>query len=109
MVKMKLKIDDDSNKLKYISILRKDNGTSIQGIKKNIENNKAVLECDYYDTDELKNFNRTMEELKSKGATVHLFQDDRLVQIDYINNLIASHEQIAVDREELEDRISVED
>ena len=109
MVKMTLKIDDDSNKLKYISILRKNNGASIQDIKKNIENNNAVLECDYYDTDELKYFNATMEELESKGATVHLFQDDRAVQIDYINNLIASHEQIAVDREKLDDRILGDD
>ena len=109
MVKMKLKIDDDSNKLKYISILRKNNGASIQDIKKNIENNNVVLECDYYDTDELKDFNRTIEELKSKGATVHLFQDDRVVQIDYINNLISSHEQIAEDREKLDDRILGDD
>ena len=34
MVKMKLKIDNDSNKLKYVSIIRKNNGASIQDIKK---------------------------------------------------------------------------
>jgi hypothetical protein len=56
MVKMKLKIDNDSNKLKYVSIIRKNNGESIQSIKKDIEDNKVVLECDYFDTDELKVF-----------------------------------------------------
>ena len=39
-----------------------------------------------------------MEALISKGATIHLFQDDREVQIDYIRNLISTYEQIAEDR-----------
>ncbi|MGM9922963.1 MAG: hypothetical protein ACI35R_01795 [Bacillus sp. (in: firmicutes)] len=105
MVKMKLKIDDDSNKLKYVSIIRQSNGASIQDIKKNIEDNNVVLECDYFDTDELIDFKQTMEALISKGATVHLFQDNRQVQIDYISNLISSYEHIAEDREKLDDII----
>ncbi|PHG05170.1 hypothetical protein [Bacillus toyonensis] len=109
MVKMRLKIDDDSNKLKYVSIIRQNNGASIQDIKRNIENNNVVLECDYFDTDELKDFKKTMEALISKGATVHLFQDNREVQIDYISNLISSYEQIAEDREKLDDRILGDD
>ncbi|MFK4315531.1 MULTISPECIES: hypothetical protein [Bacillus] len=109
MVKMRLKIDDDSNKLKYVSIIRQNNGASIQDIKRNIEDNNVVLECDYFDTDELKDFKKTMEALRSKGATVHLFQDNREVQIDYISNLISSYEQIAEDREKLDDRILGDD
>ncbi|MEA1011267.1 MULTISPECIES: hypothetical protein [Bacillus cereus group] len=109
MVKMRLKIDDDSNKLKYVSIIRQNNGASIQDIKRNIEDNNVVLECDYFDTDELKDFKKTMEVLISKGATVHLFQDNREVQIDYISNLISSYEQIAEDREKLDDRILGDD
>ncbi|MGE7184004.1 hypothetical protein ACQKKK_08350 [Peribacillus sp. NPDC006672] len=109
MVKMRLKIDDDSNKLKYVSIIRQNNGASIQDIKRNIEDNNVVLECNYFDTDELKDFKKTMESLISKGATVHLFQDNREVQIDYISNLISSYEQIAEDREKLDDRILGDD
>ena len=109
MVKMKLKIDNDSNKLKYVSIIRQKNGASIQDIKKNIEDNKVVLECDYFDTEELKVFKETMEDLISKGATIQLFQDDREVRINYISNLISSYEQIAEDREKLDDIILGED
>lgn len=109
MVKMRLKINDDSNKLKYVSIIRKNNGSSIQEIKRNIEDNDVVLECDYFDTDELKGFKKTMEDLISKGATINLFQDNREVQIDYISNLISSHEQITEDREKLDDRILGDD
>ncbi|MEC1158153.1 hypothetical protein [Cytobacillus horneckiae] len=105
MVKMRLKIDDDSNKLKYVSIIRQNNGVSIQEIKRNIEDNNVVLECDYFETDELKSFKKTMDALISKGATVHLFQDNREVQIDYVSNLISSHEQIAKYRKRLDDRI----
>lgn len=107
MVKMKLKIDNDSNKLKYVSIIRKNNGASIQDIKENIEDNKVVLECEYFDTDGLKVFKETMEALISKGATIQLFQDDREVQFDYIRNLISSYEQIAEDREKLDDIINI--
>ncbi|WP_235617248.1 hypothetical protein [Lysinibacillus mangiferihumi] len=106
---MRLKIDDDSNKLKYVSIIRQNNGASIQDIKRNIEDNNVVLECDYFDTDELIDFKKTMEALISNGATVHLFQDNREVQIDYISNLIGSYEQIAEDREKLDDRILGDD
>jgi CTP:phosphocholine cytidylyltransferase-like protein len=106
---MRLKIDDDSNKLKYVSIIRQNNGASIQDIKRNIEDNNVVLECDYFDTDELKGFKKTLEALISKGATVHLFQDNREVQIEYISNLIRSYEQIAEDREKLDDRILGDD
>jgi hypothetical protein len=109
MVKMKLKIDNDSNKLKYVSIIRKNNGASIQSVKKDIEDNKVVLECDYFDTDELKVFKETMDALISKGATIQLFQDEREVQVDYIRNLISSYEQIAEDREKLDDRILGDD
>lgn len=109
MVKIKMKIDNDSNKLKYVSIIRQNNGASIQDIKQNIEDNKVVLECDYFDTDELKVFKETMEDLISKGATIQLFQDDREIQIDYISNLISSYEQIAKERERLDDRILGDD
>ncbi|MCW1929347.1 hypothetical protein [Bhargavaea beijingensis] len=109
MEMMKLKVDDDSNKLKYVSIIRKNNGASIQDIKTNIEDNKVVLQCDCFDTDELIVFKETMEDLISKGATIQLFQDDREVQIDYISNLISSYEQIAEDRERLDDRILGDD
>ena len=34
MVKLRLKIDNDSNKLKYVSIIRQNIGASIQDIKK---------------------------------------------------------------------------
>ncbi|WP_342514991.1 hypothetical protein MKY34_09860 [Sporosarcina sp. FSL K6-1522] len=102
MVKMRLKIENDSNKLKYVSIIRQNNGASIQENKRKIEDSNVVLECEYFDTEELKDFKKTMEALINKGAVVYLFQGNREVQIDYISNLIRSHEQIAKDRVELD-------
>ncbi|HLR34077.1 MAG TPA: hypothetical protein VK071_01975 [Tissierellales bacterium] len=54
MVLMRLKIEYDENILRYISVIRKNSALSIREIKKRIENNDVVLECDYFDTDELK-------------------------------------------------------
>lgn len=105
MVKMMLKVDNDSNKLKYVTIIRRYSRASIQEIKRKIENNNVVLECDYFDTDELKDFKNIMEDLINKGASVHLFQDNRKVDLDYVSNLINSHEQIAKDRGKLDERI----
>lgn len=105
MVKMMLKVDNDSNKLKYVTIIRQYSGASIQEIKRKIENNNVVLECDYFDTDELKEFRGIMEYLINKGASIHLFQDNREVDLDFVSNLINSHEQIVKDREMLDERI----
>lgn len=109
MVKMKLKIDNDSNKLRYISVLRQKKNLSINEVKRNIEIDNFVLECDYFDTDELKQFKTIVDELINKGAKIHLFQDEREVPTDYINNLITSYKQIEEEREKLDDEILGDD
>ncbi|MBC6971158.1 hypothetical protein H9I32_01610 [Bacillus sp. Xin] len=109
MVKMKIKIDDDANKLKYISLIRGKSSHSISEIKKRIDDSDYVLEYDYFDTDELKVLKEIMDKLIKVGATVHLFQEDREVPIDYIDNLIGSYEEIAHEREIMDDKILGED
>lgn len=106
---MKLKIDNDSNKLRYISVLRQKKDLSINEVKRNIENDNFVLECDYFDTDELKQFKIIVDELINKGAKIHLFQDEREVPTDYIDNLITSYKQIEEEREKLDDEILGDD
>ncbi len=105
MVLMRLKVEYDENILRYISVIRKNSALSIREIKKRIENNDVVLECDYFDTDELKKFKKTIDILVGKGAKVHLFQDGRELSFDYLNNLLMSYEQIEKEREQLDDYI----
>ncbi|MGX1262680.1 limonene-1,2-epoxide hydrolase [Rossellomorea marisflavi] len=109
MVKVRLKVDHDSNKVNYIKVIRRTNGESIQGIKQKIEDNQVVLECDYFDLDALRNFKKTIEILISKGAIVHVFQDEREIQEETIQNLIGSYEQIADDRKRFDHYIGNEE
>lgn len=102
MVKMKLKIKPDSNKLKYISILREYSDVNISEIKKNIENNKSVIIVDCFSTDELIKLKNIIAKLVAENAEVHIFQDDKEVHRDYINNLIDTYEQIEQERVRLD-------
>src|SRR5699024_512014 len=103
LVKMKLKIKPDSNKLKYISILREHSDVNISEMKKNIENNKPVIIVDYFNTEELIKLKSIIAKLVVENAEVHVFQNDKKVHRDYINNLIDTYEQIEQERERLDD------
>ena len=103
LVKMKLKIKPDSNKLKYISILREYSDVNISEMKKNIENNKPVIIVDYFSSKELIKLKNIIAKLVAENAEVHVFQDDKEVHRDYINNLIDTYEQIEQEREKLDD------
>jgi len=109
MVKMKLKIKPDSNKLKYISILREYSDVNISEIKKNIENNKSVIIVDCFSTDELIKLKNIIAKLVAENAEVHIFQDDKEVHRDYINNLIDTYEQIEQERVKLDDLLDDDD
>lgn len=109
VVQIKLKIKHDSNKLKYISILRKNSDVNIGEVKRNIENNKSVIIVDYFSTEELKKLKIIIDKLVDENAEVHLFQDDKEVPRDYIKNLIDTYEQIEQEREKLDDKFLDDD
>src|SRR5699024_10302494 len=88
LVKIKLKIEPDSNKVKYISILREYSDVNIREMQKNISNNKPVIIVDYFSTEELIKLKNIITMLVTENAEVHLFQHDKKVHRDYINNLI---------------------
>ncbi len=92
MVLMRMKIENDKNIIKYISIIRKKSNLSIKEIKEKIENNDVVFECDYFDTDELKRLKKIIDELISEGAKVYLFLYERKLSLVYLDNIIISHE-----------------
>src|SRR5699024_4895066 len=103
LVKIKLKIKPDSNKVKYISIISESSDVNISEMKKNIYNNKPVIIVDYFSTEELIKLKNIIAKLVTENAEVHLFQNDKKVHRDYINNLIDTYEQIEQEREKLDD------
>src|SRR5699024_10694000 len=103
LVKIKLRIKHDSNKLKYISILREYSVVNISEMNKNIDNNKPVMILDCFRQKELIKLKNIIAKLVAENAEVHAFQDDKEVHRDYINNLIDTYEQIEQEREKLDD------
>ncbi|AAU23745.1 hypothetical protein MOE82_02000 [Bacillus licheniformis] len=73
---------NDSNITKYISLLRKTSSKPINELKQAIETGKPVIECDYYDTEELKSLVIIIEQLLSLGASIKIYENDREITLE---------------------------
>ncbi|WAJ16954.1 hypothetical protein OU809_09430 [Bacillus paralicheniformis] len=100
---------NDSNITKYISLLRKTSSKPIKELKQAIELGKPVIECDYYDTEELKLLVIIIEQLLSLGASIKIYENDREITLEMLKNLIETYEGIAKDREEMDELLFGDD
>ncbi|MFE4525211.1 hypothetical protein ACFRCQ_24400 [Cytobacillus firmus] len=91
MAKMNIKIEKDTNEVKYISLLRKNTKKSISEIKELLNNNEFILSCDLLEVDELLEMKKIVNLLLKAGAKVHIFEENREVSIEFLDNLIESH------------------
>lgn len=105
MVRMNVKIDKDENLMKFISIIKRNTNHGVTIIKNKIDKKAYVMDCDYFETDELKKMKNVIDELAKANASLHLFQDDREVGLGYIDNLIENYDEISKDREDLDDLV----
>ncbi|MCT6926290.1 hypothetical protein [Metasolibacillus sp.] len=97
---VQIKIDNDANILKYITLIRKFNSAlPIQTIKSNIKNGHYVVSHDLYaynvvdellEIDHTARFRQLLVNLITAGATVHIYCDDELITLQYLDNLIAA-------------------
>ncbi|MCY8232249.1 hypothetical protein [Priestia endophytica] len=71
-------------------------------IKQYISLGKPVIQCDYYDRDELMFLVQCYEKLLSMGATLEIYEDGRSLSIEMVKNLIGSIEGIEKDRERID-------
>jgi hypothetical protein len=111
MIKMEtinIVVLNDSNTNKYIPFLRKKTSKSISDLKQDISMGNSVIECDYYDADELKFLVKSAEELKVMGASIKIYEDEEEITLDMVKNLIDTIEGVARDREEM-DRLMSDD
>ncbi|WFA04061.1 hypothetical protein [Bacillus sp. HSf4] len=100
---------NDSNITKYISLLRKTSSKPIKELKQAIESGKPVIECDYYDTGELKSLVNIIEQLLSLGASIKINENNREITLEMVKNLIETYEGIAKDREEMDELLFGDD
>ncbi|WP_042479421.1 hypothetical protein [Bacillus ndiopicus] len=100
---VQIKIDNDENILKYITLIRKFNAAlSIHTIKSNIENNNYVVSHDLYaydvvddllKIDHTARFRQLLTDLAATGAKLHIYCDEELCTLEYLDNrIIAMHE-----------------
>lgn len=102
---IRLKIKNDENITKYISLIRKYNhNLSIADIKTRIEKSDWVIEhslISRYDVcDDLAGIDRNMlfhelvTSLFSLGATIELFENNEPISVEYLNNRLACIKEI---------------
>ncbi|MHC8520835.1 hypothetical protein ACPJHQ_05420 [Rossellomorea sp. H39__3] len=91
MAIMNVKIEKDTQVLRYIPIVRKRTGKSISVLKESLENNDYILTCNGINIDELLEMKKTIGLLLNAGAAVHIFEGDREVSVEFLDNVIESH------------------
>ena len=109
MAKMNIQIEKDTNEVKYISILRKNTDKSISEIKELLNNNDFILSYNLLEIDELLEMKRIVSLLLEAGAKVHIFEENREVSIEFLDNIIDSHLDTKRYLEEVDEQMFKED
>ncbi|WP_240189857.1 hypothetical protein [Bacillus sp. P14.5] len=73
MARMNVRIEKDTNEVKYISILRKTTNKSISEVKELINNNDFILSYNLLETDELLEMRKIIGLLLEAGANVQIY------------------------------------
>ena len=80
---------------KCISIIRKYNPSSMSEIKKAIDTELFVFDCEYIDDSGVRKVRRCYDELIKAGASVEIYADGFLSSREFISNLLGSYQEIA--------------
>ncbi|PCK18765.1 hypothetical protein CEY02_18435 [Bacillus pumilus] len=106
MPKMNMRIEKDVDQIKYISILRKHTDKSISEIKEVMNKNDFILSYNLLDIDELKEMRNIISLLAKAGAKIHIYEDNREVSVDFLDNLIESYLDTERYHEEVDEQIN---
>lgn len=101
---IQLKIQNDKNIIKYISLIRKfDNSLSINTVKHKIENSEFAIEFDleYYnfldklnDTDRKVLFRKLILNLINLGASIEIYQNGEQISLEIFDNWLYTLKRI---------------
>ena len=86
-----LKIKSTPSVAKTISIIRKYNPVSMAEIKSAIEENRYIITCSYISHPGVRIIRKCYDELTKNGATVEIYEHNRISSREFISNLINSH------------------
>ena len=106
---VKFKISKDGNEKKYIPLIRKMMNRSLSEIRECLCNNGYIDICGLEDIDRLQHMNKLIEELQKKGAEIILYEDDRVVETDFLKNIIEAHFDTERYLQETDDKVIEQD
>ena len=91
MDEIKFKVSKDGNEKTYIPLIKKMTERSLSEIKECLSDNDYVDICRLENIDGLQHMNELIDELQKKGAEIVLYEDDRVVEIEFLKNILESH------------------
>ena len=106
---VKFKISKDGNEKKYIPLIRKMMNRSLSEIRECLCNNGYIDICGLEDIDRLQHMDKLIEELQKKGAEIILYEDDRVVETDFLKNIIEAHFDAERYLQETDDKVIEKD
>lgn len=106
---VKFKISKDGNEKKYIPLIRKMMNRSLSEIRECLCNNGYIDICGLEDIDRLQHMDKLIEELQKKGAEIVLYEDDRVVETDFLKNIIEAHFDTERYLQETDDKVIEQD
>ncbi len=98
---VKIKNNDDTTK--YLSIIRKYTKLSTEDIENKIINNQYVMLCGYTDEDGIRNILKAYNEIKNLGADAIIYEHDIVTTVDFLMNLIDKYSDIQRDILQIDD------
>ena len=106
---VKFKISKDGNEKKYIPLIRKMMNRSLSEIRECLCNNGYIDICGLEDIEGLQHMDKLIEELQKKGAEIILYEDDRVVETDFLKNIIEAHFDTERYLQETDDKVIEQD
>lgn len=96
-------IDSIGDKSGTYKLLRNYSSLPFSLIQTRINNHDTVMEVDILDLDELKKVRELISQLTTIGTKVTMRDSTGIISLEILNNLISTFEEIAAEREELDD------
>ncbi len=90
-----LKIGTFTSMAEVIKTIRKYRSDSMSAIKDDIQNNRYILTCDYYDRNGIKSIISAYIELSSQNTDVTIYEHDRTSNIQFLENRIQTYKEVS--------------
>ena len=109
MSEIKFKVIKDGNEKKYIPLIRKMLNRSLMEIKERLSNNGYIDICSLDNIDGLQHMNELIDEFQKKGAEIVLYENDRVVETEFLKNILESHFDTERYLQETDDKVIEQD